>query len=116
MRNFVGTRYHIGCFRPLQANVAEANNNHLQAPANDAVAQDGPAAAQAIADDNGENANADAAQNAAATNDGIAAPDQTLSNEVVGQDTTNNRTPVIALVRTFVLSFFASLIPDTPAL
>lgn len=28
----------------------------------------------------------------------------------------NNRTPVIVLLRTFVLSFFASLIPETPAL
>lgn len=31
-----------------------------------------------------------------------------------GNDT--NRTPVIVLVRTFIMSFFASLIPETPAL
>lgn len=34
--------------------------------------------------------------------------------ESVDQDD-NNRLPTIALLRTFVLSFFASLIPETPA-
>lgn len=33
-----------------------------------------------------------------------------------GADNDNNRTPVIVLVRTFIMSFFASLIPETPAL
>lgn len=34
----------------------------------------------------------------------------------VGADNDSNRTPVIVLVRTFIMSFFASLIPETPAL
>lgn len=38
----------------------------------------------------------------------------TSSAESVDQDD-NNRLPTIALLRTFVLSFFASLIPETPA-
>lgn len=33
-----------------------------------------------------------------------------------GADNDSNRTPVIVLVRTFIMSFFASLIPETPAL
>lgn len=33
-----------------------------------------------------------------------------------GADNDSNRTPMIVLVRTFIMSFFASLIPETPAL
>lgn len=55
------------------------------------------AAAQAVP------ANADVDANAPSTGDTVA-------------EEQNNRTPVIALIRTFILSFFASLIPETPAL
>ncbi len=33
-----------------------------------------------------------------------------------GATNDSNRTPTIVLVRTFIMSFFASLIPETPAL
>lgn len=112
------SRYHVGCFRQLQPAPAEANNNHLPAAAvpAPAVANNAAVAAQdaPVADQVAVGANAvDAAPDAA---DGAQQPEESLSNELVGQDPANHRTPVIALVRTFILSFFASLIPDTPAL
>lgn len=36
--------------------------------------------------------------------------------DIDGADNDSNRTPTIVLVRTFIMSFFASLIPETPAL
>lgn len=67
------------------------------ADADGAVPAADGAAAQAIP------ANADVDSNTPSTGDTVA-EDQ------------NNRMPVIALIRTFILSFFASLIPETPAL
>lgn len=104
-------RYHIGFFRTHQPpaaaavqnpavvapinnnNIIENNNNPAQAvPVAEVV---GPQQADVIADEN---------QTAAVTNDEVTA------------DETTTRTSVMALIRTFVLSFFTSLIPETPAL
>uniref|UniRef100_A0A1L8DU04 Putative cysteine-responsive endoplasmic reticulum-resident ubiquitin-like domain member 2 protein n=1 Tax=Nyssomyia neivai TaxID=330878 RepID=A0A1L8DU04_9DIPT len=81
--------YHSGFFRNLGV---EANNN-----ARRNVPQERPNVVPA-------NNDAPPADNAA----------DEASNAVVRDDT--NRTPVIAFLRTFVLSFFASLIPEAAAL
>lgn len=41
--------------------------------------------------------------------------DESESSTTTAQHEDNNRFPTIELLRTFVLSFFASLIPETPA-
>jgi hypothetical protein len=110
--------YHVGYFRQLNrepnnnqpANVAPpANNNNENdaAPVVEPQQQQQPqqpAADAAINEENQVN-EAEPLVNAAASpsdNDGAV-------NE-------GNRTPTIVLVRTFIMSFFASLIPETPAL
>ncbi|XP_055685160.1 homocysteine-responsive endoplasmic reticulum-resident ubiquitin-like domain member 2 protein [Lutzomyia longipalpis] len=90
--------YHTGFFRNFGGAAAapvEANNN--------AQRNNGAPAQQ----EQRPNAQQDAAQQV--ENDADEA-----SNAVVRDDT--NRTPVIAFLRTFVLSFFASLIPEAAAL
>lgn len=80
-------------------------NNRLDAVAAQLDAVDGAAAAPAAPADVVAPAGAGAGE-------AVADP----SNAVVGQEPNNQRMPVIALIRTFVLSFFASLIPETPHL
>lgn len=106
-------RYHIGFFRTNQPpaavavnipavvapinnnNIIENNNNPGQAvPVAEVVEQQQPA--DVIADEN-------------QTAGGL------ITDEVTADETTT-RTSVMALIRTFVLSFFTSLIPETPAL
>lgn len=43
------------------------------------------------------------------------AEDSTLLSSGADEQDENQRLPVIALLRTFILSFFSSLIPETPA-
>lgn len=42
-------------------------------------------------------------------------PSMLSSSTTTTESEDNNRLPMITLIRTFVLSFFASLIPETPA-
>jgi len=108
--------YHVGYFRQLNRepnnnqppNVAPpANNNqNIAAPVVEQPPQLPPQPPVEVAD-NEQNANNEAEPlvNAAAS---------PTDND--GADNENNRTPMIVLVRTFIMSFFASLIPETPAL
>lgn len=108
-------RYHVGYFRQLNrepnnnqpANVVPAaNNNENAAPAPVVEQQPQPQQPAADAANNEENPNNEAEPlvNAASPTDND------------GADNVSNRTPTIVLVRTFIMSFFASLIPETPAL
>lgn len=107
--------YHVGYFRQLNrepnnnqpANVAPpANNENVVVPAVDQQQQQPPQADAANNDENPIN-EAEPLVNASAT----ASP---TDNDGAVND--GNRTPTIVLVRTFIMSFFASLIPETPAL
>lgn len=121
--------YHTGFFRQLQQ---QTNNNQIQpaqaaagavaaavadppAPAGQAAADiDGmPVAAAGNGDQEGVEADGEVAVIPGAVEDGEIPTES--SNDTIAQDQ-NNTTPVIALIRTFILSFFASLIPETPAL
>lgn len=105
----------------------EPNNNQVPPAAAAAAAQPG-GDANAVQNIRPEVAGADgdgvaAAVAAVPAAEGAAAqavPAAVDSNAPSTADTVvedqNNRTPVIALIRTFILSFFASLIPETPAL
>lgn len=90
--------------------------NPNAAPAADADAPNAdaapPEAAPLVAAAGAAAPEADAAPRAAVA----AAVEATPSNAVAGQDANHQRMPIIALIRTFVLSFFASLIPETPHL
>lgn len=114
----MNSRYHIGFFRQLQQ---EGNNNQIPpagaaVDANDAV-NVGPEVA--VADGDGVAAAAvpaaDGAAAQAASANAAVDSNAPSTGDIVAEDQ-NNRTPVIALIRTFILSFFASLIPETPAL
>lgn len=74
-------------------NIIENNNNPAQA---------GPVA-EVVAAQPAENAVVDE-------------PAANLPTDEVTNEETATRTSVMALIRTFVLSFFTSLIPETPAL
>lgn len=106
----------------LQQFNQEPNNNNANQRNN---AQQQP---QVNNDQNRENNNNDAQPAVANVDDGVhgdlnrvenvdapAAAAAVPTNDEAAQEQ-NNRTPVIVLLRTFVLSFFASLIPETPAL
>lgn len=92
--------YRIGYFH--QGN-QEPNNNNANQRNN----------VQPANEQNNENnaVQPDAAANGVAGED----VDPVPTNDEAAQEQ-NNRTPIIVLLRTFVLSFFASLIPETPAL
>lgn len=87
----------------------------------DVVVVDAAAANAAAAANDEAPRVADAVDGAAAGDGGnvgavaaaAAAAPQT-SQAIVGQDSLNQRMPVLALMRTFVMSFFASLVPETP--
>lgn len=107
--------YHVGYFRQLNRepnnnqppNAAPpANNNEvIAAPVVEQQPPQEPAAADAA--NNGENPNNEAEPL-------VNAAGPLTDND--GTDNNSNRTPTIVLVRTFIMSFFASLIPETPAL
>lgn len=115
---FLSFRYHVGYFRQLNR---EPNNNqppNVAPPANNNENVAAPVVEQpqqlpqqqqpAIEVANNEENPIDEAEplvNAAAS-----------PTDNVGADNDSNRTPMIVLVRTFIMSFFASLIPETPAL
>lgn len=105
--------YHIGFFRTNQpqpavnnpaAVVAPINNNNI-IENNNNPAQAAPVAEVAVAQQPDENVIAD--ENQAG---GVVTTDEVTADE------TTTRTSVMALIRTFVLSFFTSLIPEAPAL
>jgi len=107
--------YHVGYFRQLNRepnnnqppNVAPpANNNQNIAPAVLEQPAQPPQQPPVDVADNEPNVNNEAEPLV----DAAASPTDTD-----GADN-NNRTPAIVLVRTFIMSFFASLIPETPAL
>lgn len=54
-------------------------------------------------------------QDATQTNDAETLANTTQSSSSSAEQEDNNRLPTVTLLRTFVLSFFASLIPETPA-
>ncbi|KAG4079360.1 hypothetical protein HA402_008052 [Bradysia odoriphaga] len=112
--------YHVGYFRQhlrepnnnQPANVAPPANNNNENVAAPVVEQQPQQPQQPAADavNNEENPinEAEPLVNAAA-----AAASPTDNDDAVNEA---NRTPMIVLVRTFIMSFFASLIPETPAL
>lgn len=106
--------YHIGFFqnrRQRQINNRNINNNQN---INDNNAPAPPAAAAAA----GNAAQAQDAPRAPATeaNQSTAGDTEPLISSAVPPEAETSTTSLIAFVRTFVVSFFASLLPETPAL
>lgn len=107
--------YHVGYFRQLNrepnnnqpANVVPPVNNNNENVAAPAVDQPQQPAGDAA--NNEENPNNEAEPLVNATDAASPTDNDGAVNE-------GNRTPTIVLVRTFIMSFFASLIPETPAL
>lgn len=73
-------------------------------------------------DDDAPNENAHSQESASNAENTTPDPanEDLVDSEIISSTTTaeiedNNRLPTVALLRTFVLSFFASLIPETPA-
>lgn len=103
----------MGYFRQLNR---EPNNNqpaNVAPPANNNIDNVAPAVVE-------QQPAADAANN---EENPINEAEPLVNADVVASPTDNdgaaneaNRTPTIVLVRTFIMSFFASLIPETPAL
>lgn len=67
--------------------------------------------------DNSDNAqvNSDSDSRSAPVTDATTTESTSSSNATTPELEENNRLPTVTLLRTFVLSFFASLIPETPA-
>lgn len=100
----------MGYFRQLNR---EPNNNQPPANNNENVAA--PVAEQPPQQQQLQHPAADAVNN----EDNAINEAEPLINAAPPTDNdgaNNDRTPTIVLVRTFIMSFFASLIPETPAL
>uniref|UniRef100_A0A1I8PNJ2 Ubiquitin-like domain-containing protein n=1 Tax=Stomoxys calcitrans TaxID=35570 RepID=A0A1I8PNJ2_STOCA len=108
--------YHIGVFRlrhERNNNNLNRNNNAVQNAAVDQIRQ-GVDQQQPQQQQQQENVNA-AQENTA--NDDIAAAEQPSSNsDIVPSDNAANNESMMSTLRTFVVTFFTSLLPETPAL
>lgn len=104
--------YHTRFFRRQVQNAREANNNNVAAAVENIQQQQQQ---QHNQDANAEQGNNDGPEPALAANR-ESGEDAEIVSSTLPEVPEANGTSVIAFVRTFVVSFFVSLLPETPAL